>query len=457
MRWVRRLSVRARITIGSTLVGAVVLTLVALVLHVQVQEATLATDRSLAAGDGASFVADLRSNPGETPDRPSEGVLVGIRDDDGTWLLDTLPADVRGALPPGVPREPTTRRVGSGHRQATVVGTPVRTAVGDFVVWSAHDGRAGHQTVERFDRSLVTGTLLALAASAVGAWLLSTVALRPVTRMRRTAEALRRGDTSLGDATGHLPVGPSDDELADLARTLNAFLDRQRVDAARERRMVSDASHELRTPLAALTARLELAHRASGDAVALERELSAAEADAARLVALAETMLELSRLDEVRPAPTTPASALVTELMGCVDRARAIAGAGDVDFSVRVADRAVVYAVTPAGFGRVVDNLVANAVAAGAADVQVRIALDQQTDGVLVLTVRDDGPGVPDSFLPRAFDRFTRADEARRTTLGGSGLGLALVRGTAERAGGSASLENGPDGGAVARVHLPAR
>jgi len=464
VRWVRRLSVRARITLGSALVGAVVLTLVALVLHVQVQQAALATDRSLAEGDGTPFVSDLRGNPGETPDRPAEGVLVGIRADDGAWLLDTLPADLRRALPPGVPDGSTTMRTGSGHRQATVVGTPVRTAAGDFVVWSAHDGRAGHETVERFDRSLVAGTVLALAASAIGAWLLSTVALRPVTRMRRTAEALRRGDTSRGDATGHLPVGPSDDELADLARTLNAFIDRQRADAARERRMVSDASHELRTPLAALTVRLELAHRSSGDAVALERELSAAEADAARLVALAETMLELSRLDEVRPEPTTPASALVTEMMGCVDRARALPGAGDVDFTARVADPTVLLAVTPAAFGRIVDNLVANAVAAGSSGAlagstgaEVRIALDQDADGALVLTVRDDGPGVPESFLPHAFDRFTRADEARRTALGGSGLGLALVRGTAERAGGTATLENGPDGGAVARVHLPAR
>ncbi len=124
---------------------------------------------------------------------------------------------------------------------------------------------------------------------------------------------------------------------------------------------------------------------------------------------------------------------------------------------VRVADPAVVYAVTPAGFGRVVDNLVANAVAAGAADVEVRIALDQQTPtATLVLTVRDDGPGVPESFLARAFDRFTRADEARRTTLGGSGLGLALCAAPPNVPEGPRRSRTGPTGRGGPPVHLPA-
>ncbi|WP_066654166.1 sensor histidine kinase [Curtobacterium sp. MR_MD2014] len=452
MRLLRRLSVRARITIGSVLVGAVVLSLVALVLHAEVRQATLETDRSLAVGDAAPFVADLRDNPGEAPDRPADGVLVGIRSSTGEWIVDTLPDDLRRSLPDGVPRSTTTLRLGDGHRSATLVGTPVASADGRFVVWAAQDGRAGHETVERVDRSLVVGTLLALVASGLAAWLLSTVALRPVARMRRTAEAL-----SGGDATGHLPVGPSEDELADLARTLNAFIDRQRENAVRERRMVSDASHELRTPLAALTARLELAHRSSGDAAALERELAAAESDAARLTALADTMLELSRLDETQATPSTTAAELVTELMGSVDRARALGGTSGVDFTVDVPDGAERYGITPAAFGRVVDNLVANAIAAGAPDVEVGITLVRQEDRALQLVVRDDGPGVPEDFLPRAFDRFTRADDARRAVLGGSGLGLALVRGLAERAGGEATLANAPGGGAVAVVRLPAR
>ncbi|WP_420364596.1 HAMP domain-containing sensor histidine kinase [Curtobacterium sp. L3-7] len=452
----RRLSIRARITLGSLVVGAVVLCGVAVVLHVQIERASLASDASLASGDAAPFVSDLLHNPDEPPDRPAEGVLVGIRSASGRWVVDSLPAEVRSVLPTDVPEGGVTLRTEAGHRVMTVVGTPVVNDDGAFVVWAAHDGRAGEETVARVDRSLAVGTVLALLAFGAAAWLLSTLALRPVGRMRRTAEDLSAGRTS-----GHLPVGTSDDELAALARTLNAFIDRQRENAERERRMVSDASHELRTPLAALTARLELAHRSAGDADALARELQAAEDDAARLVALANTMLELSRLDEAEPAPPTAAADLVTELMGSIDRARAAHGAGDrdIDFSVAVDAPDERYGVEPAAFARVVDNLVANAVAAGDARGVVRVQLEQDATRRLVLRVVDDGHGIPEGFLPKAFERFARADSSRRTAPSGngtgSGLGLALVRGIAERAGGTASLRNGEERGAVATVVLP--
>lgn len=453
MRLLGRLSIRARITLGSLLVGAAVLVVAAVALHLQVQAATVATDRSLATGVAAPFVADLRNNPDEVPDRPSPGDQVGIRTASGRWLLDTLPADVRRALP-AVTDHQVAVRIRTGHAVTSVVGIPVSTADGTAVVWAAQDGRAGHETLERVDRSLIGGTLLALLAFTAAAWLLSTVALRPVARMRATAERI-----SAGSSDQHLPVGPADDELAGLARTLNAFLDRQRADAARERQMVSDASHELRTPLAALTARLELAHRASGDAATLERELEAAEGDAARLVALAEALLALSRLDDARAPEPAPAAALVTELMGSVDRARSVgAGQWDIDFDVDVPAVDTRYALEPAAFARVVDNLVANALAAADGGT-VRIALEQDSALRLRLRVVDDGPGVPVAFLPHAFERFARADPARAGTAGrhrGSGLGLALVSGIAGRAGGSAALENRPSGGAVATVTLPA-
>lgn len=452
MRFLRRLSIRARITLGSLLVGAVVLSGAAVGLHVQIERATQATDEFLASGDAAPFVSDLRNNPDEPPDRPSEDVMVGIRTESGAWEIDSLPRDVRASLPASVSHE-VTLRLHTRHRVVTVVGVPVSNEAGTTVVWAAHDGRAGQETVTRVDRSLIVGTALALAAFAATAWLLSTLALRPVGRMRRTAEAL-----STSTVGGHLPVGASEDELAALAKTLNAFIDRQRENTERERRMVSDASHELRTPLAALTARLELAHRSAGDAEALEHELRQAESDAARLVALANTMLELSRLDEAGPTPSTAANALVTELMDSIDRVRALSGAidRDIDFQVSIDAPDERYALEPAAFARVVDNLVANAIAAGDDGGVIRVNLAQDASHALELTVVDDGHGVPEDFLPQAFERFARADSARRAVLGGSGLGLALVSGIAERAGGSASLRNGEHGGAVATVRLPA-
>lgn len=454
--WPGRLRIRTRITLGSVLVALVVLVGASAALHVQFAHATAATDRSLAAGDAAPFVQDLRQNPDELPDRPSEGALVGVRARDGQWLVDTLPEAVRRGLPRTAPRaeddpgRDDTLVVRDGDERWTVVGERVH----DVDVWAARDARAGEETLRRIDRTLVIGTLLAVLAFAGTAWLLTGAALRPVERMQRTA------DTLGADGDGHLPVGPAEDELTALARTLNRFVDRQREDAARGRRMVSDASHELRTPLAALTARLELAHRHRGDADALEAELAAAERDTARLAALATSLLELTRLDDA-PADVerSTVAELVTEVMAAVDRVRSLpeAAGRDVDLRTTVTDDSVRVGIGSPAFARIVDNLAANAVAATAPGGSVRLALDQDDTG-LVLTVTDDGTGVPEDFLPRAFERFARADPSRRSVLGSSGLGLALVRGTAERAGGTATLRNRADGhGAVAEVRLPRR
>ncbi|MFZ7087964.1 sensor histidine kinase [Curtobacterium sp. RRHDQ10] len=490
-----------RITLGSLLVGAFVLGAVAVVLHLQIRAETRGTEVSLATSDIAPFLADLRDNPDEQPDAPSAGVLVAVQAPDGSLLVDTLPHDVRRGLPGASSADGTGPGSGSGSGQHghepgdgspsrnpqgspadgvpvglsttdgrtiyrtqadgavfSVVGERLRTSEGTFVVWAARNGAAGELTLAAVDRSLWIGTVVALAAFAGSAWLLTSLALRPVARMRRAAE-----DLSTGAAVGDLPVGRTDDEIAALATTLNAFLARQRASAEHERQMMSDASHELRTPLAVLTNRLELAHRSFGDAVALERDVRIVETDVHRLATLTATLLELSRLDETAVTPRTTegtasaASDLVSELMGAVDRGRAGTGVADVgvDFDVAVPDPEVRYAVSAAAFGRVVDNLVTNATTFSPEGGSVRVRLGQMEDEVLVLTVADDGPGVPESFLPVAFDRFTRADESRRRVRGGSGLGLSLVRAIATSAGGRAELRNSPDGGAVATVSFP--
>jgi signal transduction histidine kinase len=503
MRAVRSLTIRTRITLGSLLIGAIVLGAVAVVLHLQIRAETRSTEVSLATSDIAPFLADLRNNPDEQPDAPSAGVLVAVQGPDGSFLVDTLPHDVTRGLPAGtaadrsdgggelhrgndgrgdpgdgpVTRNPkggpadgvpvglsatdgrTTYRTQADGAVYSVVGERLTTPDGTFRVWAARNGAAGELTLAAVDRSLVIGTVLALAAFAGTAWLLTSLALRPVARMRRAAE-----DLSTGDADGDLPVGRTADEIADLATTLNAFLRRQRASAEHERRMVSDASHELRTPLAVLTNRLELAHRSFGDAEALERDVRAVETDVHRLTALTSTLLELSRLDETAQNPndaatieTTAASDLVSELMAAIDRGRAgtCSAAVSVDFDLAVPDQDARYAISPAGFGRVLDNLVTNATTFSPEGGAVLVHLAQREDAALVLTVADDGPGVPEAFLPVAFDRFTRADESRRRVRGGSGLGLSLVRAIATGAGGSAELGNGPDGGAVATVMLP--
>lgn len=473
----RRLSIRARITLGSVLVAAVVLTAIALVLHGQVRSVTRDSEVTLATSDLRAFVADLTTNPDETPDRPSEGILVSVESPSGRTLVDSMPRDLHEPLERRTPADVVLRETADGVGY-TVVGERVETSAGTFQVWAARSSAAGELTLRAIDRSLVVGSLLALGAIAIAAWVLAAVSLRPVTRMRRTAETLSQ--ESGGDL---LPVGPADDELSALARTLNAFVHRVRQSADREKQMVGDASHELRTPLAVLTTRLELAHRDFGDAAALERELVSAEQTVARLTTLASTLLELSRLEstEVGSGELVSGADLVTEAMAAVDRARVLAGAGarlasdadaagagagadagagaagvTVDLELDVRDEGVEYALPATAFGRVVDNFVANALAARPQASTITVSVGQDERHRLVIAVIDDGPGVPDAFLPVAFDRFSRADRSRASS-GGSGLGLALVQAVARRAGGRATLANEPGGGARATVTVPPR
>ncbi|BDZ48568.1 hypothetical protein GCM10025867_08090 [Frondihabitans sucicola] len=238
-----------------------------------------------------------------------------------------------------------------------------------------------------------------------------------------------------------------------------------RASADHERQIVSDASHELRTPIAALTARLELAHRSFGDAPALEREIVAAETSLKRLSDLATTLLELSRLDQSTvgstPAPSSTAADLRRELLDSVDRARIAPGASgiviefsvdDVDDDHDDSDDRVSYATSVSSFGRICDNLLVNAVTFSPDGGTVHVTLEQEDDSdrALLLTVTDEGPGLPQEFLAHAFDRFSRADDSRRRVRGGNGLGLALVRGLAMQAGGTADIDNRDTPGAVA-------
>jgi signal transduction histidine kinase len=271
---------------------------------------------------------------------------------------------------------------------------------------------------------------------------------------------MRRTAASLGDrGGGELPVGPATDELSDLAETLNAFIARMRDTADRERQMVSAASHEIRTPLAVVITQLELAHRHFGDADALEKEIRAAEGSLARLSRLATNLLELSRLDAAPPvAARATASELETELMDSVDRLRTITGGAgpeiELDTAIERADAP--YPLSVSAFSRILDNLGANAIAATPSAGRITLLLEQH-DSTLELRVEDTGHGMPEEFVPHAFERFSRPDEARTSRDGGSGLGLALVAALVDTADGSVTLVNRRPSGVRVTVVLPER
>jgi two-component system, OmpR family, sensor kinase len=440
---IRRLSIRARITLGSVLVAALLLAGALLIVRGQVASVLAESDVALATADLAAFVNDITANPDAEVDDPGSGVLVLVQDPNAANEVDTLPHDVRAAVDRRQPADDQFRMTDDEGRGFVVVGRVVGTSDGDWALWSARSTSASELAIGGLDRVFIGSGLALLAGFALASWVLATLALRPVSRMRRRAD-------SLGAAIdGDLPVGAARDELSALATTLNALLGRVRASTLREKQMVSDAAHELRTPLASLRTQLELAHDDAGDAEALARHLHSAESSVERLGSLASNLLELSRLETADPRATQQSEMadLVRELMSAVDRARitGLARGTDVGFEFTETDAHAAYRLDPQGFARIADNLLTNAVdASGGGSVEARLV---QTAIGLELTVVDDGPGMPDAFIPRAFERFSRPDDARAfRSGGGSGLGLALVHALVTAAGGTVQLRNTTSG-----------
>jgi len=435
MRWTR-LSVRARLTIGSSLLALVLLTAAVLLARVQVSSLLQSTDATLAMSDLTPFLSDLKVNAGEHIDQPGPGVLVEIRDPTGAIEQNTLPDDLRARV---------AHETGDGRIiRATADGTPYTLASrtfttrdGTWQLWAARSGAAHELAEAGLDRVLIIGGGILMVAFVIASWLLARAALRPVERLRRRAGEL--GNSVDADL---LPVDASGDEISQLAATLNAFLQRIRLSVDREKQMVSDAAHELRTPLAALRTQLELAHDDFDDPEALRLEIVAAEASVARLSSLAANLLELARLEQSTELGTITGATMTDELGEAVDRARLLAVSKDarIGFGSEL-DTDTRFPLDRATFGRLLDNLLSNAVAAIAHGGTIQVDLAPTQDGA-ALSVRDDGPGVPESFLPRAFDRFSRPDDARSSRSGGSGLGLALVKAIAVGTGGDVTMRN---------------
>ena len=288
---------------------------------------------------------------------------------------------------------------------------------------------------------LIIGPVALLLASLLG-YGIGTLALRPVEAMREEANAI-----SASEPGRRLPVPAARDEVARLADTLNEMLGRLEGAIERERTFVADASHELRTPLALLKAELELALRRPRSQAELEEALRSAAAETDRLARLAEDLLVLARSDRGE-LPLRREPLPVPELLARVAGRYGAAGrAVEVD-----APEGLLVDADASRLEQALGNIVDNALRHGAGTVRLTAAA---RDGFVDLHVTDEGEEFPAEFLPRAFERFTRADAAR--TGGGAGLGLAIAAMIARAHGGSAHAANRDGAGTDVWLSIPAR
>lgn len=333
----------------------------------------------------------------------------------------------------------------------TVPGSRVATG-SELQVWStrvtAQDQQLTILVAEPIDervssdallrRVLVISFPLLLLVLGLIAWRVIGAAMRPVEELRSSADRIS------GSARGErLPVPPSDDEVHALAVTLNSMLDR--LDRAREREVgfVADAAHELRSPLASMRMQIDVARRL-GDGGSLAEELHA---DVVRLGALVDDLLALARLDADDEPAVEPESVAVRPRLEDVAREWTSTG---VRIEVQPGPNVSV-SMGPGELERVLANLVGNAARHART---IRLSASILTDRVVV-TVEDDGPGVPTGDRERVFERFTRLDDARDRDAGGAGLGLPIVRGLVRSRGGDVRLADAPAGGLRVEVLLP--
>ncbi|MCK6079472.1 HAMP domain-containing histidine kinase [Microbacterium sp. EYE_5] len=288
---------------------------------------------------------------------------------------------------------------------------------------------------------LAASSLLVFVVVAGVTWWVVGRALRPVERIRREVD-----DITADRLDRRVAEPASGDEIAALATTMNRMLERLDASATAQRRFVSDASHELRSPLATMRQHAELA-RAHPDATTLDDLADVVSDEGLRMQDLVDSLLVLTRLDET-----------ALQRRGTVDLDDlALAEASRLRAAGVAVDATKVGAAQVAGderlLGRVVRNLADNAARHAAS----RVAFGVRVDGAqAVLTVDDDGTGVPEAERERVFERFVRLDEGRARDAGGSGLGLAIVAGVVRASGGTVAVTDSPLGGARFEVRLPA-
>lgn len=272
-----------------------------------------------------------------------------------------------------------------------------------------------------------------------------------VGRTLRPVEAIRAEVADIGGSDLHrrVPQPRSDDEIDELARTMNAMLDRVQDAAARQQRFVADASHELRSPLTRIRSELEvdLAHPDRADLAVTHRSVLEETTGLQRLVA---DLLHLARSDGGASVSRREAVDLDDIVLRQARRMRA-EGVVTVDTSGVTAAQVLGHGEQLA---RAVGNVADNAGRHVASVVSFALG---ELDGRAVLAISDDGPGIPAEDRERIFDRFTRLDAARARdgASGGTGLGLAIARDIVQRHGGTITVDPDHRPGARLIMSLP--
>jgi two-component system, OmpR family, sensor kinase len=451
-----RIPIRWRIAITTAGLTLLILVCFALVLgqvvgnriHSDFREELRSAARSLAAETTISndnVLGEVVSSPPLRAFALPEDAQIKVLDQFGNPLAGTNPNVSLGA-PSG-----SVHDVGS----LNVVSQPI-TAPGSLpgYVQYARPDHGVNESVARLWFFLAAGvfggTLLALLAGLA----VADRALRPI----RALTGLARQITSTRDPSERIPVPSTDDEIGELARTMDGML--RALDEARserehalerQREFVADASHELRTPLTSIQANLELLEAAGAAPEDDRQAVDSALSSTKRMSGLVSDLLLLARADAGRQLARMELD-LTTIAAGALEEVRPLAGDRRLESQL---EGPLPLEGNADELHRMIRNLLENAVRHTPDKTTVELTARRDGDEAL-LEVIDDGPGIAPAMEDQVFDRFVRGGGPLDTAGGGgSGLGLAIVRAVAESHGGSVAAGRSTYGGARFSIRLP--
>lgn len=442
--------VRVRAALAATAVVALILAISAVAFVVLQRRQLEATLTDVAAQQASAVAAGVVRNGAVgadvAPAGRSERALVQVLTRAGDVLASSPsivgePAMVADRPPPGktIVRRVDKLPIGENESFGVVV-RGVAAPDGDAVIISAQSLETASSATSVLIRLLGLGYPILLLLVAGTSYWLTGRALAPVEAMRSRVAGI-----TATDLTARVPVPPSRDEVAQLATTMNAMLDRLVEAADAQRRFVADASHELRSPLATIRAAHEIAavHPEVTDWSVVHTDVLA---EVQRLERLVDDLLFLARSDEHGLRSQREDVDLDDLLSAEAGRLRRTTGLEIV------MDESPVRAIGDRHqLARALRNLTDNAARHATERVELRVS---RRGSDAVVDVIDDGPGIPVAARQQVFERFVRLDASRQRGAGGTGLGLAIAREIARAHGGELDVM-ARDGGAHLQLRLP--
>ena len=365
------------------------------------------------------------------------------------WLLDPGGSELSGRpLPDRILRGAASaeRKEGLYHSyEANVLAARATTGRGQYLLVAE---LTPPPLSERIPGDLLWTLKLGTIFSAIICLLIAHYLTKPIERLRDATHELARGNL---DIRAGKNLGNRSDEIADLVRDFDTMAGELRNQIQSERNLLSGVSHELRSPIARIRLALTLARTADDDERA--EMLDRIEQDSIQLDSMLERILIVARLESGQQKPKFEPLSLNEVMDDVLHDAHFEAAATGATIAYQ--DSGDIRLNGDDGLLRsAVENVVRNAIFYSGQEGKIEVRAGKVGD-TAVVSVRDNGPGVPENALPLLFKPFYRVDDSRGTTTGGMGLGLAIVRNAVAVHGGTVSAKNVVPHGLEVELRLP--